>query len=108
MPKFAPENFKPTEANQEWAKTKFGISSEEVSNQTEQFIDYEFKRSYTDWQRCWRNWIRKADQLGMLKRDRAQPVDMLAALHKAADGDEQRQEDLKKWREDMRRFKVVK
>ena len=101
MPRFAPENFEPTEKNIQWAVEKFKITKDEVENQTEQFVDYEFKRNYTDWQRCWRNWIRKADQLGLLSRERI-PRRPEVVSH------EQRQRDIQAWQEDMRRLKIVK
>jgi hypothetical protein len=101
MPKFAPESFEPTEKNVKWAIEKFRITKEEVANQTEQFIDYEFKRSYTDWQRCWRNWIRKADQLGLLHREHVPRRPEVVS-------EEQRQRDIASWQEDMRRLKAVK
>ena len=101
MPKFAPESFQPTEKNVQWAIDRFKITQDEVENQTEQFIDYEFKRNYTDWQRCWRNWMRKADQLNLLARERVPRRPEVVT-------DEQRQKDILAWESDMRRLKVVK
>ena len=69
MTKFVPDNFKPRESDIEWAMKKFNISRDEVDNQLEEFIDHEFKRSYTDWNRCFRNWFRTAEKYSLLKRE---------------------------------------
>ena len=68
MARFVPDDFIPTVKNQRWARITFCIDHDEVERQTEMFIDHEFKRSYTDWQKCWRNWIRKADEIQTMRR----------------------------------------
>ena len=70
MTKFVPDNFKPRESDIKWAMDKFKITRDEVDNQLEEFIDHEFKRSYTDWNRCFRNWFRTADKYSLLTRER--------------------------------------
>jgi hypothetical protein len=70
MPKFVPDNFTPRHEDIEWAKEEFRIDGKEVLRQFELMKDYEFKRNYTDWNRVFRNWIRKADELQLLRRER--------------------------------------
>ena len=67
--RFFPQNFKPTDVNIKWAMDKFNISREEADNQLDEMIDHEFKRSYADWQRVYRNWFRTAEKHNLLKRD---------------------------------------
>ena len=69
MPKFCPDNFKPTEKNILWAMEKFNISRDEVENQVEYLLDHQFRRDYTEWQRVFRNWMRKANEINTLTRE---------------------------------------
>jgi hypothetical protein len=68
MPRFVPEEFYPKQKDIDWAIESFKIEKKEVERQLELMIDHEFKRSYTDWNRVFRNWMRKADEIGTLKR----------------------------------------
>jgi hypothetical protein len=63
MPRICPSDFEVTPALKAWAK-KQGISDRDVRWQTEVFMDHEFKRSYTHWDRVWRNWMRKCIEIG--------------------------------------------
>ena len=72
MSKFVPDKFKPRPEDIEWAMEKFNISKAEVNKQLEEFIDHEFKLSYTDWNRCFRNWFRTAEKHSLLTRERKQ------------------------------------
>ena len=98
---FAPDDFAPTDKNREWAMKEFRITSEEVDRQVCCMIDHEFRRKYSDWQRVFRNWIRKAEQIESLRRERTlrQPQERT---------DEEKAEDIRKWKEEMKRFGVVK
>jgi len=66
--KFVPDGFKPLDKDIVWAMTKFRISRQEADRQLEAFRDHEFRRNYTDWNRCFRNWFRSADKYGLLDR----------------------------------------
>ena len=86
MSKFAPDNFKPSEKNILWAMDKYKISRDEVQNQVEQLLDHEFKRSYTEWQRVFRNWIRTADKHGLLTKEHVyKTVETVSPEQKAED-----------------------
>lgn len=61
--KFVPESFKVTEELYKWAR-EMGISDRDIRSQTDVFMDHEFRRPYTDWNRVWRNWMRKSVQIG--------------------------------------------
>src|SRR6056300_1284681 len=100
--RFIPNNFKLRDQDREWAKKTFKITDEEVDRQLELLTDHEFRRSYTDWNRVFRNWIRKSDELQQLKRDRVynSTVQVLT--------DEERAAYQRKWEEDMKRLRVVK
>ena len=69
MSKVPPKGFKPRESDIEWAMKKFNISREEADNQTEEFVDHEFKRHYTHWNKAFRNWFRTAEKYNLLKRE---------------------------------------
>lgn len=66
MGKFVPFDFELTPELKKWAKNE-GISDRDVRFQTEIFLDHEFKRSYTKWDRVWKNWMRKAIQIGQIQ-----------------------------------------
>ena len=61
MTKFCPEKFEPRPKDVEWAKFAFKITDDEAKRQLELLRDREFRRNYTDWNRVYRNWMRKAD-----------------------------------------------
>ena len=101
MSRFCPNNFKPNPKNISWAVEKFKIDVKEVEGQVELMIDHEFKRSYTDWQKVFRNWMRTADKHNLLKRERVpRTVEVLS--------EEQRVEDARKGWETLNRLKAVK
>ena len=70
MPKFVPDNFTPKSSDIEWAIKEFNIDSKEVTRQFELMKDHEFRRSYTDFNRVFRNWFRTAERIDTLKRER--------------------------------------
>ena len=85
MPKVVPANFEPRQKDIDWAMAEFGISREEVDRQTEELRDHEFKRSYTDFNRVFRNWFRAADKYDLLKREPVyrQPEEISQEQHDA-------------------------
>ena len=98
---FCGDDFTPTEKNQRWARVTFCIDHDEVERQTELFIDREYKTKYTDWQKVWRNSMRKAEEFGQLKRPHIPrtPEEI---------SEEQKEEDRRKGWENMDRLKAVK
>jgi hypothetical protein len=102
MPKFVPDNFTPRSSDIRWAIKEFDIDSKEVTRQFELMRDHEFRRSYTDWNRVFRNWMRKAQEIGTLKREHKYTT----TQHELTD--EERQQDIEKFKEQMKRFKAVK
>ena len=98
---FVPDNFIVTDELRSWAKATFRIDDKEVDRQTEEWRDFEYKRAYTDWTRCWRRWFRQAEKYDTLKREhKPRVVEVLS--------EDQRQKDILKWNEDMKRLRVVK
>ncbi len=85
MPKFVPNKFEPRQKDIDWAMQKFNISRKEVDRQTEEFRDHEFKRSYTDFNRVFRNWFRSADKYDLLRRERTyrKPEELSQEQHDA-------------------------
>ena len=69
MSKLPPDDFRPSIPNLNWAMKEFNITADEARRQGELMVDHEFLRSYTDWQRVWRNWMRKAEEIQTLKRE---------------------------------------
>ena len=98
MSKTVPDKWKPRANDIAWAIEKFGITRQEVDRQLEEFIDHEFRRNYTDWNRCFRNWFRSADKYDLLKRER-KPWEPEVVT------DEMRAEDQKKFDAQIERFK---
>ncbi len=70
MSKFPPDDFRPSIPNLNWAMKEFNITADEARRQSELMADHEFMRPYTDWQRVWRNWMRKAEEIQTLRRER--------------------------------------
>ena len=69
MPRFIPESFNPKSSDIDWAIKTFNVSKQEVLRQLDLMRDHEFRRSYTDFNRVFRNWMRKADEIGTFKRE---------------------------------------
>ena len=91
--KFVPEKWSVRDKDLKWAMKEFNISNEEVERQVTIMRDHEFKRSYTDWNRVFRNWMRKAEDINTLHRDRSytQPDQITA--------EEREQDNIKAWAE---------
>jgi len=70
MPKFCPDEFYPKAKDIQWAIKTFKVTKEEVERQLELLMDHEFRRTYTDWNRVFRNWMRKAEEIGTLRKER--------------------------------------
>lgn len=99
MPKIVPKNWRVRDKDVQWAIEKFDIDRDEVMRQIELMVDYEFKRSYNDFDRVFRNWIRKADEISSLRKVKKyrQPESIT---------EDQLAEDRRKWEEDMERLGV--
>ena len=70
MSKIPPDDFRPSIPNINWAMAEFNITADEARRQAELMIDHEFLRHYTCWQRVYRNWMRKAEDIQTLRRER--------------------------------------
>ncbi len=58
--RIAPQDFEVTQDLRAWAQAEFpGV---DIDAETEKFRDHEFRDAHADWERTWRNWIRKAAQ----------------------------------------------
>lgn len=99
--KFVPAKWSVREQDITWAMQEFNITREEVGRQVTIMRDHEFKRSYTDWNRVFRNWMRKAEEINTLHRDRrySTPPEPTA--------EEREQDKVKAWAE-LNRLKAMK
>lgn len=99
MGKFVPDSWKPKDELVSQLAEKWRVEKKEILRQLEIMRDHEFRRSYTDWNRVFRNWIRKADEIDSLRRDyqRRAPEPVTEDMLK---------DDRKAWEEDMRRLGV--
>ena len=90
--KFVPEKWQPRPKDINWAIENFRINYGEVKRQIELMRDHEFRRSYTDFNRVFRNWIRKADEINTLNKEHIyqQPLEMSK--------EERQREDVLAWR----------
>ena len=79
-----PSDFKPTEANVEWAKS--ARPDVDLKDATDQFIDYWIgtAKPKSDWQATWRNWIRRTHAVRSGGTTRRDPASLVAANRKRA------------------------
>jgi hypothetical protein len=96
---FCPDSFIPDANLTDWAKKTFRVTEKEILRQLELMKDHEFRRPYSCWKRVFRNWLRKADQIGTFKRERQykQPERLSS---------EERRQDQQRFEEQMRKFGV--
>jgi hypothetical protein len=99
--RFVPTAFILTDELRTWAREKYRVTDEEICRQFEMMRDHEFRRDYTCWQRVFRNWMRKADELSLLKRDRKlrTPTELT---------EDERVEEILKWQRDLERLKKIR
>ena len=99
--RFVPEKWSVREKDVEWAMKEFNITKKEVERQIGEMRDYEFRRHYTDFNRVFRNWIKTADRLNKLHRERSyrKPAQITA--------EERAQDSAKSWAE-LNRYKGMK
>ena len=57
--RFAPKDFHPTDDMKEFALDLF-LTDCQIEEETAKFKDYEYRKPLTDFNRAWRNWIRKS------------------------------------------------
>lgn len=67
--RFVPQDWLVSIELQQWAATE--CPHVDLRAETAQFRDHEFRRPYTQWDRVWRNWMRKAEQSARQKQTRA-------------------------------------
>jgi hypothetical protein len=96
---FAPDDFEVTEKLREWARETFSIDDKEIDRQTEEWHDFEYRRAYSDWTRCWRRWFRQAEKFDTLKREHKprRPEELT---------DDQRQADILAFERDKKKWGV--
>jgi hypothetical protein len=59
--------------------------------------DHEFRRPYSDWNRVFRNWMRKAEDIQSLKRERTMPRQLELSPDQRAEDQRKFEEQMKKW-----------
>lgn len=96
---FCPDEFELSERSKEFARKK-GLTDEQIEDELEAMRDYEYARKRTDWDRAFRNWVRKGIEWG-----RVTPVRRFRRPEQVSE--EQRQQDIEKWRKDMERMGVT-
>lgn len=92
MGRFVPDLYKPRDKDITWAIEQFKIEKKEVLRQIELMRDHEFRRSYTDWNRVFRNWMRKAEEIDSLRREIRRVPDIYTE-------EQRKQDEIKAWRE---------
>lgn len=95
---FCPDSFVLSEKSREFAR-KRGLTDEQIEDQLEAMRDWEFQKKRTDWDRVFRNWIRKGLEWGQItpppKHHKPEQVTP-----------QQRQKDIEAWERDMQRLGV--
>ena len=102
MRKFVPDDWQLTDRLREYAKKK-GLTDTQIDDQEEAFRLCQFPRDILCWDRAWQRWIRNAIEWGKVV-----PVKQKEYRRPEELSDAQRQRDLLKWEEDMKRLRVVK
>lgn len=67
---FVPKTWNPKPTDIEWAMKTFRIDRKEFDRQVELLRDHEFRRPYSCWDRVCRNWMRKAEEIQSLRKER--------------------------------------
>jgi len=96
---FCPSAFTPDKDLTAWAIKTFRVTEKEVMRQLELMKDHEFRRPYSCWERVFRNWLRKCDQIGTFQRERQykQPERL---------SDAEREQDNEKFKQQMRKYGI--
>jgi len=99
--KFVPDDFTPRDSDVDWAMTTFNVTRYEVMRQVGCMMDHEFRRDYSCWNRVFRNWMRKADEIQTLRREH-KPRKVVELT------EEERQIDAEKAEENLRRLSELR
>lgn len=96
---FVPDSWEPDNKLIMWASKTFDLKTMEIFRQVDLMRDHEFRRPYSCWDRVFRNWMRKAEELGTFRRERKlrQPEEL---------SEQDRQQDLLKFKEQMEKYGV--
>ena len=100
---FCPDNYMPDGKLVKWAKDTFRIDGQEVLRQLELMKDHEFRRGYSCWNRVFRNWLRKADEISTLQRER-----VYRTYEVVEPTPEEKEAERRKWQEQMERFEKMR
>ena len=97
--RFVPSTWEPSDKLMTWATETYRVTGGEVLRQVELMRDHEFRRPYSCWDRVFRNWCRKAEELNTWRRARTR-------VRQAPLTDNDRAEDQRKFEEQMRKYGV--
>ena len=100
---FVPDSWELSESLRKWAKDK-GLTDSMIEDQLDEFRDHQYKKPMMRADACFRNWIRNGLKWGnivpVVQYESRGGIQELTA--------EEKQADIKKFQDDMKRFKVVK
>ena len=99
---FVPKDWEISEDLLKWTRNK-GLSDNQIEEVLESYRDHQYKRPMMDPNACWRNWVKNAIKWGDVVPTTVKVYNKPQELT-----DEQKQADLRKWEEDMRKLRVVK
>ena len=104
MPKFKffPEDYELDAKLTEWCHAQ-GLSDAQIADQLERIKDHEFQPMRSCPVRTFRRWIRNA-----IKWEHITPTVQKEYRRPTELSDKQKQADILKWQEDMKRLKVVR
>ena len=99
---FVPDDWEMSDSLRQWSRDK-GLTDKQIDDELEAFRDHQYKRPMMRPDACWRNWVRNAIKWGTVvptvQREYRRPEEL---------SDDQRQQDLLKWEQDMKKLRVVK
>jgi hypothetical protein len=99
---FVPDDWEISPALMKWTKDK-GLTDKQIADLEERFRDHQYKRPMKRADACWRNWVRNSIEWGHVV-----PVQETRHRQVQEVSEEQRQKDIEKFHEEMKKFKVVK
>ncbi len=99
---FIPEDWSLSDDLLAWTKAK-GLSDSVIKDEIESFKDHQYKRAMSRPDACWRNWVKNGIKWGNIET-----VSMSQYRTPEVLSPEQRNADILKFEDDMKRLKVVK
>ena len=96
---FIPDEWEVSESLLKWTKD-MGLTDKTIRDEVGAFKDHQYKRPMMKPDACWRNWVRNGIKWGSI-------VPVVQREYRTVEevSEEQKAEDIRKWEEQMKRFR---